>query len=96
MANSVGLLVLMIAVLPKFREPFLAPTLAGFAQMEWHNGRRTLEFEVTSNGWSIVGAETTSTGEKVYYDADAARIEVEKLIAAYRWFEGAELLWPII
>lgn len=96
LAKIVGLLVFMNTALPQFREPFLAPTINGFAQLEWHNGRRTLEFEATPNGWSIVGTETTSRGEKVYHDAEAARVEIGNMVAAYRWFEGAELLWPII
>jgi len=94
LANSVGLLVFMNSALPKFREPSLAPTLDGFAQMEWHNSRRTLEFEATPNGWSIIGTEIVSGGEKVCHKAEVARVEIEKLVFTYRWFEGTELFWP--
>ena len=82
--------------LPEFQEPFLVPTIGGFAQLEWHSGRRSLEFEGTESGWSIVGSEATTRGGRAYHEAEAARFEVEKLIACYRWFQGAELLWPIM
>ena len=67
-----------------------------FIQLEWHGGHRTLEFEATANGWSIVGSETKSRGERVYHEADTAGFDVDKLLAAYRWFAGLELLWLII
>ena len=96
LANVVSLLVFLNATLPQFREPFLVPTIGGFAQLEWHNEQRTLELESTPDGWSIVGSEYSSQREQVYYEAESTRAEIEKLIPAYRWFEGAELLWPII
>ncbi len=95
LANVVGLLASMNTALPNCREPFLAPTIGGRALLEWHHGRRTLEFEATPDGWSVVGTEMTSRGGKDYHETEADRMETEKLIAAYRWFEGAEVLWPI-
>jgi hypothetical protein len=95
-AHTVSLLIMLNSTLPRFNEPFLAPTIAGFAQLEWHNKQRTLEFEGTSDAWSIVGSETKMRGERVYHQADVSRSDIEELVAAYRWFDGAELLWPII
>jgi hypothetical protein len=96
LAHIVGLLTLMKAAVPAFQEPFLAPTIDGFAQLEWTDGRRLLEFEATATGWSILGSETTVRGEQAYHEADTARFEVESLLTAYRWFQGTELLWPIL
>jgi hypothetical protein len=96
LARIFGLLGVMKGSAPGFREPFLAPTIHGFAQLEWHRERRTLEFEATANGWAMVGTETTARGEKVYHDAEAGGSEIGKLIAAYRWFAGEELLWPVL
>jgi len=96
MAHTVGLVLFLQAALPEFEEPFVVPTISGFTQLEWHGGQRALEFEATAAGWSIVGSETKSRGERIYHEADTARFEVDKLLAAYRWFAGLELLWPII
>jgi len=96
LAHVVGLLAFMNMTFLSFREPFLTPTIDGFAQLEWHNGQRTLEFEAIPNGWSIVGTQTMARSGKAYHEAEAARFEIERLMAAYRWFEGAELLWPIL
>jgi hypothetical protein len=96
LANTIGLVLLLQAALPEFEEPFVAPTINGFTQLEWHAKRRILEFEATASGWSIVGSETTPRGERVYHEADTTRLDVDKLVAAFRWFAGLELLWPII
>lgn len=96
MAHTVGLILFLQTALPEFEEPFVVPTISGFTQLEWHRGHRALEFEATANGWSIVGSETNSRGERMYHEADTARFEVDKLLDAYRWFAGLELLWPII
>ena len=96
LASTVSLLVFLNAALPKFREPFLAPTIGGFTQLEWHGQKRTLELEAKTDGWSIVGSELSTQRQRIYHEAESARSEIEKLIPAYQWFEGVELLWPII
>jgi len=96
MAHTVGLILFLQAALPEFEEPFVVPTISGFTQLEWHRGQRALEFEATADGWAVVGSETNSRGVRMYHEADPARFEVEKLLAAYRWFAGLELLWPIM
>jgi hypothetical protein len=95
LSNSIGLLVFMKASMPAFREPFITPTIDGLVQFEWHNENRSLEFEATSHGWSIVGAETKPKNKKTYYTADANPSEIGKLTAALHWFENSEPLWPI-
>lgn len=96
MAHTVDLILFLQTAVPEFEEPFVVPTISGFTQLEWHRGQRALEFEATSNGWSIVGSETKSRGERTYHEADTARFDFDKLLAAYRWFAGLELQWPII
>jgi hypothetical protein len=96
LAHTVGLILLLQTALPEFEEPFVVPTIGGFTQLEWNRGHRALEFEATANGWSVVGSETKPSGERIYHEADTARFDVDKLLAAYRWFAGQELLWPII
>lgn len=96
MARTIGLVLFLRTALADFKEPFLVPTTGGFTQLEWRGGRRTVEYEATVVGWSIVGSETSARGERSYYEADAAKLEVDKLLAAYRWFAGLELPWPII
>ena len=95
-AHTVGLILILQSALSEFKEPFVVPTISGFMQLEWHSGQRVLEFEATANGWSIIGYETKPRGERVYHEADTARFDVDKLLAAYHWFTGLELLWPII
>jgi hypothetical protein len=95
LAGAIGLLVFLKTSLHLFTEPFLAPTIDGFIVMEWHNDKRTLEFEATEAGWSIVGSQDSSNGEKIYHVADVDRGEITKLTAAFGWFDGTELLWPI-
>ena len=96
LANTIGMILVLQATLPEFEEPFLAPTVGGFTQLEWYGRDRALELEATADGWSVVGSQTTSHGERVYHEADTARFDLDKLFAAYRWFAGLELLWPII
>jgi hypothetical protein len=94
-AHVVGLILVLQTALPEFEEPFVVPTIGGFTQLEWHRGQRALEFEATASGWSVVGSETKPSGARAYYETDTARFDVDKLLAAYRWFAGLEL-WPII
>ncbi len=95
LANVVSVLVFLKATLPNFREPFLAPTLIGFAQLEWRKDQRSLDVELTSNGWSIVGSERATCGGRLYHEADCARTDINTLVLAYKWLDGTELLWPI-
>lgn len=96
MAHTVGLILYLQTALPEFEEPFVVPTISGFTQLEWQRGQRALEFEATADGWSVIACETKSRGERVYHEADITRFDVDKLLTAYRWFAGQELLWPII
>ncbi len=95
LASTIGTILVLQAALPEFEEPFVVPTITGFTQLEWHAQRRALEFEATGDGWSIVGSETTPHGERVYHQADTGRLDIDKLVAAFRWLAGLELLWPI-
>jgi len=95
LANIVSVLVFCKAILPNFREPFLAPTIGGFAQLEWCKDQRSLDVELTADGWSIVGSDSSSSGGRSYYEAGCVRTHVGTLILAYKWLDGTELLWPI-
>jgi len=77
-----------------FREPFLVPTFDGFAQMEWHDKKRSLEIEAVAQGWSLVGTAIGSDGERNYYTAECERSDFQTLETAYDWFVGVELIWP--
>ena len=77
-----------------FREPFLAPTLDGFIQMEWHDKERSLEIEAVNQGWSVVGTTIGNDGKRRYYTTDSERGDFERLEKFYEWFAGTELLWP--
>lgn len=97
-AHTVGLLFVLKASVRGFEEPFLVPTIGGFTQLEWHDKERDLEFEATDSGWAIVGTETDAHGSRTYHQADIGRLSTQnasKFIEAYRWFQGAERLWPI-
>ncbi len=95
LANVVSVLVFLKATLPNFREPFLTPTIGGFAQLEWRKEQRSLDIELTADGWSIVGSESTTSRGRLYHEAQCARTDIDILTLAYKWLEGAELLWPM-
>jgi hypothetical protein len=78
----------------QFREPFLAPTFAGFVQMEWQAQSRALELEATNQGWSIVGTEIARDGRRQYHSALCHRSGLGQLEKFYDWYLGNELLWP--
>jgi hypothetical protein len=96
LASALGAILALDAALPEFEEPFVAPTIDGLIQLEWHTDRRALEFEATDEGWSVVGTETAPRGERVYHQTDASRLDIDKLLAAFRWFAGPELPWPLL
>jgi hypothetical protein len=95
LANVVSVLVFLKATLLNFREPFLTPTIDGFAQLEWRKEQRSLDIELTADGWSIVGSEITAGGGRLYHDAQCTRTDIDTLTLAYKWLDGAELLWPM-
>jgi hypothetical protein len=96
LANALGTIPILRAAVPGFEEPFLAPTIDGYVQLEWHGSPRTLELEATPDGWSMVGSEVTLRGEHTYYEAESTSFDVDRLVAAYRWYARLELIWPII
>jgi len=80
-----------------FHEPFLVPTFDGFAQMEWHGGKRSLDIEATKEGWSAVGTEAGLGGKRHYSTAEFARNDFAQLVQYYQWLLGDDLLiWPLL
>jgi hypothetical protein len=96
LARMVGIVLLLKREAAVFVEPFLTPTIGGYAQLEWHDHNRALDIEATAQGWAIVGSETGAEGPRVYYEADATPREAYKLIDAYCWFAERRLTWPVI
>jgi hypothetical protein len=92
----VGIILLLKKEAAVFVEPFLTPTIGGYAQLEWNDQRRTLDIEATAQGWAIVGSEAQAGSPRVYYEADATAREAYKLIDAYCWFAERRLTWPMI
>lgn len=76
-----------------FREPTIVPKYDGFLQIEWHDGSRSLEFELAADGWLVMGTDET-VGTRQYYEAHAHTGYPEDLIPFYRWFVREEWLWP--
>ena len=96
LARVVGITLLLKRETAVFVEPFLTPTVGGYAQLEWHDYSRTLDIEATAQGWAIVGSEAQVGGPRLYYEADATAREAYKLIDAYCWFAERRLTWPMI
>jgi hypothetical protein len=79
-----------------FHEPFLAPTFDGFVQMEWRESKRSLDIEAVDKGWSAVGTEIGPDGQRHYHTAEFEQNDFARLMNCYKWFSGAELVWPLL
>jgi hypothetical protein len=77
-----------------FVEPFLAPTVTGTIQLEWHSEGRSLELEAARDGWLVTGSEILTTQGRLYYTAECRPDEIAALARFHRWFQGLEPLWP--
>ena len=64
LARMVGIILLLKRDAAVFVEPFLTPTIGGYAQLEWHDDSRTLDIEATAEGWAIVGSEIRAGGSE--------------------------------
>jgi len=96
-ANAYGIILLFKTVFASdFREPFVAPTFQGSVLIEWRNSKRSLEIEAAQDGWSVVGTSAPQRGEKLYHEVQLPRSNLRTLIDCYKWFVGAEMLWPAL
>lgn len=77
-----------------FHGPSIAPTFDGFLQLEWHNVFRSLEFEYTLEGWSILGVADVNSKQPTYNNALVPLTALQKLEEFYNWFSIDELIWP--
>jgi len=96
LARMVGFLMFLKRETAVFLEPFLTPTVEGYAQLEWHDAQRDLDIEATAQGWSITGSEVRAGQSRVYFEADACSREAYKIVEAYSWFAERKLTWPMI
>jgi hypothetical protein len=78
---------------PRFVLPFIAPTFDGFVLLDWATAERTLELQVETSGWSIVGTLTPGNGEKEYFSASVAP-DGAGVLGYYKWFCGEAAVWP--
>ncbi|MGO8697447.1 MAG: hypothetical protein ACLQVY_06990 [Limisphaerales bacterium] len=76
-----------------FQEPNIVPTFDGFLQLEWHKASRSLEFEYTPIGWSILGVNLVNA-EHPYHPALSPLDAPAALEKFYLWFSTDELIWP--
>jgi hypothetical protein len=96
-ANTYGVILLLKTMFgTDFKEPFLAPTFHGSVLAEWQGPKRSLEFEATKEGWSVVGSSVLSDGQTLYHETDLPRSNLSTLIDCYKWFIGTEMLWPTL
>jgi len=84
-----------LSLLRPFQDPSIVPTFDGFLQLEWHNTSRSLEFEWTPEGWSILGVASVNAELPVYNSASAALSAAEDLERFYIWYSTDELIWPL-
>jgi len=77
-----------------FQNPQLVPTFDGFLQVEWHNATRSLEFESTPRGWSVLGVDSVNSPSPKYYKAATPFKMAEALEPFYVWFATHGLTWP--
>ena len=77
-----------------FQNPQLVPTFDGFLQVEWHNATRSLEFEFTLAGWSVLGVDSVNSPCPRYYKAATPFKLAEALEPFYVWFSTHRLTWP--
>jgi hypothetical protein len=83
-----------LSLLRAFQDPSIVPTFDGFLQLEWHNTSRSLEFEWTPEGWSILGVAAVNTEHPVYNNASALLTDAANLGRFYVWYSTDELTWP--
>jgi len=77
-----------------FQNPQVVPTFDGFLQVEWHSPTRSLEFEFTPAGWSVLGVDSVNSPCPEYYKAATPFKMTEALEPFYVWFTTPGLTWP--
>ena len=77
-----------------FKTPHIVPTFGGFLQIEWHDEFRSLEFELTSEGWSVLGVDSVRAKEPKYFEETVPEDERQVLEMFYYWFTKRDLIWP--
>jgi hypothetical protein len=83
-----------LSLLRSFQGPSIVPTFDGFLQLEWHNPSRSLEFEYTPGGWSILGVDSVNTEHPRYNTELVPLKEAADLEPFFNWFSTHELIWP--
>lgn len=92
-ARVTGVLIWLSHVVSDFRFPFIAPTVNGYAQLEWHGKKRELEVEATDEGWSLLGTDFQAQGPE-YHEKQLEFTEQSKILAAYHWLTKDDTPWP--
>lgn len=83
-----------LSLVRAFQGPSIVPTFDGFLQLEWHNTSRSLEFEYTPEGWSILGVDSVNSAHPQYNTALVPLKAAAELEAFFSWFSTYELIWP--
>ncbi len=78
----------------RFQGPSIVPTFDGFVQLEWHNAFRSLEFEYTLKGWSILGVAEVAAEHPIYVTAAVPLTAAGELVRFYDWFSTNGSIWP--
>jgi hypothetical protein len=83
-----------LSLVRPFQDPSIVPTFDGYLQLEWHKTSRSLEFEYTPTGWSILGVDLVNTEHPFYNTASSPLNASADLRQFYIWFSIDEPIWP--
>ena len=83
-----------LSLVRPFQGPSIVPTFDGFLQLEWHNTSRSLEFEYTPEGWSLLGVDSVNTEHPHDNTALVPLRAAADLEPFFSWFSTPELIWP--
>jgi hypothetical protein len=76
-----------------FHEPAIIPKFDGTLQLEWHAAGRSLELDLTEDGWEILG-EVATPAAPAYFTAEASSSADAQLHPFYEWWSGRRSSWP--
>jgi len=92
--EETAIVIARLSSIRDFQNPQLVPTFDGFLQVEWHSPARSLEFEFTPTGWSVLGVDSVNSPSPKYYKAARPFKMTEALEPFYAWFTTPGLTWP--
>lgn len=93
LAQAEGVLCDLSSQFSPLEEPAIIPKCDGTLQLEWHAAERSLEMDLSEEGWEILGEVATAAAPR-FFTADVGSSAYAQLHPFYEWWIGQRSGWP--